>query len=235
MNKVQIAQGCFMLANRLFKNYTSTLSKLKLSVLKFKRVKSKKVSTIENLHYKNNAGFTITELLIGIAVLGILTAIAVPNLNQFMVQMRVDNEISQIQRLVLTARNTAITMEQNTTLCPLMGNNSCGNNWQGELSVFIDLDNDNVYEPANNETLIKVKSAARAGDTLTYAGVARITFAPTGLLSGALNSTFRYCPAGFDTLSRAIVVSRTGRLYQSSDTDGDGRDETRDGVDVSCN
>ncbi len=220
-----------MLAKQLVENYISASLKVKL-----KRLKPQKSMTAKSLHSnKKNTGFTITELLIGIAILGILTAIAMPSLNQFLVQMRVDNEISQIQRLVLTARNTAITMEQNATLCPLTSNNVCGNNWQGELSVFIDLDNDNVYESGSNETLIKVKSAIRSGDTLTYAGVTRITFAPTGLLNGALNSTFKYCPEGYNELSRAIVVSRTGRLYQSSDIDGDGRDETRDGVDVSCN
>lgn len=184
-------------------------------------------------HYQHK-GFTITELLVTIAVLGILSAVALPSLNEFMVNSRVDNEISQIQRLVLTTRNTAISMEQNVTLCPLATNSTCGNNWQGELTVFIDLDNDNIYEPLNNETIIRVKPAARTGDTLIYPQ-SRISFAPTGQLTGALNGNFTYCPKDHLWLSRALLVTRTGRSYESSDTDNDGTDEDRSGVDISCN
>ncbi|MDX2368647.1 MAG: GspH/FimT family pseudopilin [Colwellia sp.] len=188
---------------------------------------------IRSNHLKHN-GFTIIELMIGLAVLGIITAIAMPSLNQFLVNMRIDNEISQIHRLVLSARNSAINMERNVTLCPLNATNTCTNTWGGELSVFIDLDNDNIYEPANNEMLLKVKSAIQNNDTLTYAGFSRITFAPTGQLSAALNSTFIYCPQGFNDLGRAVLLSTSGRAYQSSDVDGDGKDEYRNGNEVAC-
>jgi len=179
-------------------------------------------------------GFTIVELMISIAVLGIIIAIAMPSLTTFIVGMRVDNEISQLHRLILTARNTAISMEQNVTLCPLNSSNTCSTNWDEELSVFIDLNNNNKYESASNEQLIKVKQAANIDDTLTYTGFSRITFAPTGQLSSALNSMFRYCPNGYADLSRAVVVTRSGRSYQSSDLDNDGKDEIRGGAEVVC-
>jgi len=180
-------------------------------------------------------GFTIVELMISIAILGIITAIAMPSLSTFIVSMRVDNEISQLHRLILTARNTAISMEQNVTLCPLSSSNACTTNWNEQLSVFIDLNNNNIYESASNETLIKVKKAANVDDTLTYTGFSRITFTPTGQLSSALNSTFKYCPNGHANLSRAVVVTLSGRAYQSSDLDNDGKDEIRDGTEIICN
>lgn len=184
--------------------------------------------------YTSSKGFTIIELMVGIAVLGVITAVAMPSLNQFLVNMRIDNEISQIHRLVLSARNSAINMERNVTLCPLNATNTCTNAWAGELSVFIDLDNDNIYEPVNNEVLLKVKPAIQNNDTLTYAGFSRITFAPTGQLSAALNSTFIYCPADFDDLGRAVVLSASGRSYPSSDVDNDGKDEDRNGAEIAC-
>mgnify|MGYP000380327780 CR=1 FL=1 len=67
------------------------------------------------------SGFTITELLIGIFIIGILTAVAVPSLGSFMLQSRVDNEISELQRLLLTARNSAVNSGKNVTVCPLSG------------------------------------------------------------------------------------------------------------------
>ncbi len=188
-----------------------------------------------NVLHSKNKGFTIIELMISIAILGIITAIAMPSLTTFIVAMRVDNEISQLHRLILTARNTAISMSQNVTLCPLNSSNACSNDWDKELSVFIDLNGNSIYESATNETLIKVKQPANSDDTLTYTGFSRITFAPTGQLSSALNSIFKYCPNGYADLSRAVVVSRSGRSYQSSDLDGDGKDEIRGGAEVVCN
>lgn len=187
------------------------------------------------LDMNDKKGFTLVELIVGIAVIGIITAVALPSLNTFLVKMRVENEISQIHRLALIARNSAINMEQNVTLCPLNASNTCNNNWQGELSVFIDLDNDGVYESASNETLIKVKAAIASNDVLTYTGFSRITYSPTGLLASASNSTFRYCPDQYSDLSRGVVVSSTGRLYKTTDTDNDGKDETRAGTEISCN
>jgi len=200
-----------------------------------KRLNKNKPVTAINESYSRIHAFTIIELMVGVAVLGILTAIAMPSLNQFLVSMRVDNEISQIHRLVLSARNSAVSMGFNVTVCPLNVANTCAaNSWNNELSVFIDLDNDNIYEPANNEALLKVKSAVTNNDTLTYAGFSRITFAPTGLLAAALNSTFLYCPQGFDDLGRAVVLSASGRAVQSSDVDNDGIDEDRNGNDITC-
>ena len=196
-------------------------------------------STIIKKNSSKNNGFTMIELIIGIAILGIITAVAMPSLNQFLVNMRIDNEISQIHRLVLSARNSAISMERNVTLCPLDGSNTCANVWRGELSVFIDLDNDKIYEPANpgdpaTEVLIKVKPAIQNNDTLTNAGFSRIIFTPTGQLTTASNITFIYCPQGFNDLGRAVILSASGRAYQSSDVDDDGKDEYRDGNQISC-
>ncbi|MCW8832485.1 MAG: prepilin-type N-terminal cleavage/methylation domain-containing protein [Colwellia sp.] len=73
-------------------------------------------------------GITIIELMVSIAVLGIITAIAMPSLNQFLAGMRVDNEISQLHRLILSTRNTAVSKELNVTLCPLDNTNTCSNN-----------------------------------------------------------------------------------------------------------
>jgi len=221
------ALGCLML------KFISYPNKKIKSVIDKRLNKNLSSIMIRRGYFKHN-GFTLIELMVGIAVLGIITAIAMPNLNQFLVKMRIDNEISQIYRLVLSARNSAISMERNVTLCPLNTANTCTNTWNGELSVFIDLDNDNIYEPANNEVLLKVKPAIQNNDTLTYAGFSRITFAPTGQLSAALNSTFIYCPQGFSDLGRAVLLSASGRAYSSSDIDNDGKDEDRNGNEITC-
>jgi len=178
-------------------------------------------------------GFTLIELMVAIAVVAILTAIALPSMNNFLVKMRVDNEISEMQRLLLTARNIAINTGRNTTVCPLSGG-ACSNNWQDEISVFTN----SVNTLATNNTfaapdeLVKVKDAIQTGDQLLYA-LNSIIYTPDGRLLTA-SANFSYCPQNDSDSARGIDISLSGRSYTSSDTDNDGKDEDRNGNEIVC-
>ncbi len=181
-------------------------------------------------------GFTLIELMVSVSVTSILAAIAIPNYSDFIVKMRVDNEISQLQHLLLTARNQAINTQFPVTLCPLDAENKCNTQWEKEISVFIDLNSNNIYEPSNNEILVRTKSIVFNGDKLQY-GLRRnrVKYAPTGRTIGwGSNGTFKYCPKNSNEHSRAIIISTSGRLYVSNDIDNDGKDETRNGAEIVC-
>jgi len=181
-------------------------------------------------------GFTLIELIVSVSITSILAAIAIPNFSDFIVQMRVDNEISRLQRLLLTARNHAISVQYPVTLCPLNEQNQCTTQWQDEIGVFIDSNDNKVYEPASNEVLIAMKDFAFEGDKLQY-GLRRnrIKFAPTGRTTGwGSNGTLKYCPKNHIDHSRAIVISTSGRFYSSRDINGDGKDQTRNGGNIIC-
>jgi len=184
---------------------------------------------------KHLSAFTLIELLVGIAILGIITAMAIPNLNEFVTKTRVDNEISELHRLILNARNTAINSGKNVTLCPL-SSNVCGTNWQNELSVFTNSDNtlanSTIYNSAN-EKIIKIKSKSKSGDELQFDQSA-IVFSPSGRLVSGVNSKFTYCPKGNASLARRVEISLSGRVYSSSDSDNDDIDEDRNGLNVVC-
>jgi prepilin-type N-terminal cleavage/methylation domain-containing protein len=186
--------------------------------------------------YNNHtpSGFTLVELMITIAIAAILMAIALPNFSSFLVQTRVDNEISQLQRLLLSARNTAINAEQTVTVCPLNISNRCDTNWHNEISVFIDIDSDKIFEAILDERVIIVKGAIDNKDKLQY-GQDSLIYTPTGSISGGVSTTpFSYCPKDYDDKSRGITVSTSGRSYVTSDTDNDNIDEDRSGNEITC-
>ena len=158
------------------------------------------------------SGITLFELMFTVAILGILTAIALPNFGSFTAQLRVDSEISELHRLLLVARNNAINLGQNVTICPLNSSASCVGDWQGQLSVFTDANNNKKYEASLNEQLIKVKGAVNDGDLLQYSRDA-LTYTPAGRTTGFVTGTFDYCPHGYDDLSRGIVVVKIGRVH----------------------
>jgi type IV fimbrial biogenesis protein FimT len=181
----------------------------------------------------NLKGFTLIELMVSVSVTSILAAIAIPNFNDFIVQMRVDNEISQLHRMLLITRNAAINSGQKAIICPLDNAFQCTSQWQNELSVFVDVNDNKEFD--NNEKVISYRAAINAEDKLIYGkGRNKITFKPTGQLSGLANGTFRYCPLNHKEKSRGIVVARSGRLYQSSDNNNDGVDENRGNKAINC-
>jgi len=190
----------------------------------------------ENKFQVRSSGFTIVELLVGIAILGIITAIALPNFSSFLVKTRVDNQISELHRLVSSARNAAINSGQNVTLCPLSTANKCGSSWQNQLSIFTNSDNtsaNNSVFDSNTESILKVKDKADDGDTLKFDQTI-IVFSPSGRLVSGSNSKFSYCPKGYANFSRAVSISLTGRVSTSADIDGSGKEKDRKGNTITC-
>jgi len=178
-------------------------------------------------------GFTIIEAMVAISIIGILSSIALPSFNHWIVKNRVDNEISQLHRLLSHARNTAINMEVPVVICPLE-NDSCVKDWTKDLAVFIDLNGNRTIDRSNDikkdEPIIYSKLKIKPGDGLAYPRDI-IVYQPTGQ-SGGYNGTFRYCPNGHPDKKRGLKVSLRGRVYASSDINNDGKDEFRNGSDI---
>ena len=174
-------------------------------------------------------GFTFIELITTLSIVSVLSGIAIPNFSDFIIKMRVDNEISQLFHLLLIARNTAINTHFTVTVCPLDTKNKCIDNWQQSLSAFIDTNANKIYEPNLGERILFVKDKIRANDKLNY-GIKRtgVIYSPSGRLAAwGSNGTFRYCPFGHSERNRGIRVATSGRLYVSHDTDHDNKDEDR--------
>jgi type IV fimbrial biogenesis protein FimT len=180
-------------------------------------------------------GFTIIELMVSLAILMSLLTLGVPKLIDFIIYMRVDNEISLIQRLLLLTKNSAVNNNTSVTLCPLDDENACINQWHQELSVFVDRNNNKTFEPMLGEVLLATKSAIKKGDVLQYGSRLGLTFASTGFLKGwGQNATFSYCPYKHSEHSRGIIVAISGRTYLSQRNKSGTAHIRRTGAKITC-
>ncbi|WP_286235268.1 GspH/FimT family pseudopilin [Thalassotalea sediminis] len=181
---------------------------------------------------KRNYGFTMIELLVTITILGIASMIAVPALSEFLVKSRTDNEVIELQRFILTARNAAINSGQQVTICPLNAG-TCSNDWDKTISMFMNEDDATKYNAAN-ETMVKVKDAISSGDKLAFSDGNTLIYSPTGRLVNGQNVTFTYCPKNHASIARGVSISLSGRVYITQDTDNDNKDEDRLGNELNC-
>ena len=172
---------------------------------------------------RRKQGFTLIEAMVTIAIVAILSAIALPSMSSFLVKMRVDNEVIEVQRLLLTARNAAINSGQNSQLCPLKANDTCKltTNWTGRIGVV------------SADGLIKEKAAIHTGDKLNFSSQS-ITYDAAGRSDNVALITFSYCPKDYSDFSRGISLSISGRSYLSSDINGNGKDQDRAGASITC-
>ena len=190
--------------------------------------KSNKVNTSKEEYYSNlskrSSGFSLIEIMVTISIAGIALTIALPSLGGFLAKMRVDNQITELQRLLLTARNSAINTGQNATLCPLnaAGDSCDGANWAGKIGIITDADG-----------LIKESGAIKSGDELQFK-FNSVIYGPDGQLTNNNIDLFSYCPKDYPDYSRGVDISLSGRAYLSSDSDGDGKEEDRNGNAITC-
>lgn len=186
-------------------------------------------------------GFSIVELMVVIAIVGIMVARGIPAMADSIAESRVNNIIFTISRDLLYARNQAINLQSNVTMCPFQenarGDLSCGADWNDGYLVFID-DNGNGDFDADRDIEIAIRNDLIETGTLFVSGaIQTVSYQPDGGLVNEPADTisFEYCPnvQNPDDFSRAVFIGISGRSRTSSDIDNDGIDEDSTGAIIS--
>jgi type IV fimbrial biogenesis protein FimT len=134
---------------------------------------------------KCHRGFTIFELLMVIAIVGIIAAIGTPTFKYVTASNRVANEVNSLLGDIQFARSQAVKLGQTVTICASTDQLQCSNvGWQSGWIVFLDLNGDKHVDP--NETIVRAQPAFSGTDT----------FAATPAYSAATYNRMGYAPTG---------------------------------------
>ena len=114
------------------------------------------------LRKPNQLGFTMIEMMVGIAILGILAALAAPDFSATIKRYRIKSTADELRASFLLARSTAITRGQPVII---QSTGACkDNDWSCGWQMFVDADSNGALNGA--ESLLQVTTAP-AGYTLT--------------------------------------------------------------------
>ncbi len=99
------------------------------------------------LRLHRQAGFTVTELLTAVAVVGISLSLAVPGFQTVVNNNRRATAVNQLSSSLHIARSEAITRNVQVTICQSANGAACdGAAWEDGWIYFADLDQDRILD-----------------------------------------------------------------------------------------
>ena len=136
---------------------------------------------------RSASGFTMVELLVVLAIIGVLMALATPSMSRFVAEWRVKDAANALIGQLRLARIEAIRTSRPVVLCPAASSGTaCAATsvaeWKNGWLLFVDANNDGAYTTAGGDTLIKQQGALSGLDTLLKNSSGVVTFWPTGIM-----------------------------------------------------
>ena len=116
---------------------------------------------------RNRSGFTLTELMIVITILGLLAIMSVPNYKRFMMGWRLNGETQQLASALRTARSSAVMKNIDVVFTFDPDNNTYS--WFEDVNRNGNLDN-GEYQSAQYELpdIIEIAGYTLSGTSLTF-------------------------------------------------------------------
>jgi len=163
---------------------------------------------------KTQTGFTLVELMVTLAVFGILAIAAVPAFHGYVTSNRLITETNSMVGTLNYARNEAITHRATVSVCRSEDGATCATSagaWNVGWIVFLNADNDSPAQVDTGETILRVYGIFN-DPMLASTNLANfITYNANGYSNA--QGTFVLCDTDNTTSSaRTLSVSRSGRV-----------------------
>ncbi len=181
---------------------------------------------MQNRHFAvlmhRSQGFTLVELMIAIAVLGILLALAVPSFQGLIASSRLTAATNDMVSALAQARSNAIKTGNRITLCPSSNGTSCASSgtWEQGWISFIDTDRTGTSAAVDTGETVLTSNQAMPTGIIINGNLTYVSFSADGMpktLTGGIGAgTMRVCNTSGalsnDNRTRDLVMNSVGRI-----------------------
>lgn len=169
-------------------------------------------------------GFTLIEVLVVIAIVGVLLAIATPSMARFASEWQMKSAANSLIGQLRLARTEAIRTARPVVLCPAKADFSdcvasppANTDWKSGWLLFVDNNNNGTFSTSNGDVMLKKQDALAGLTEMTKSTDGALIFYPTGLMnfsSGAnkFKLASKYEVEGASAFTYYYCISSTGRV-----------------------
>ena len=165
------------------------------------------------MYRKITRAFTIVELIICVAVLAILTSIALPYFHKYQSRQEAKQIPIKLSAVNRYARSQAAVFHQNIVICPSQDSLSCHpNQWNKNILVFIDKNKNRQVD--TGEQILQIDVLNLKYGNLRWRGalsLPSVTYQAHTALPIGSNGSFYYCSTHLSNQQR-IVLSKMGHI-----------------------
>ncbi len=165
---------------------------------------------------KKHPGFTLVELMVVVAIAGLVMAFAIPAMGNFIKNERLVTQINTLVGHLAYARSEAVTRRQQVILCASGNSTSClGADWAAGWILFIDADNSSTFTAG--EEILRAKATLGGSNTLVSTTGSMIIYDNRGFSPNS-NGVFSLCDDRGATHVKSISITNTGRVRRGGST-----------------
>lgn len=157
---------------------------------------------------RKHDGFTLMELMLALAVMGILLGIALPAVNSWVASAKVKSAVSDLYSSIIKARSEALKRNRDIVVGPVAA-------WPDGWTVKLGATTLAQQQATSGVTIVVLQ---RSGTTWSE-NTGSLTFKPTGRVDVAAEQ-IAFVVSAIGSGSRCVDISPSGRPSVRVDADG---------------
>lgn len=158
---------------------------------------------------RSQSAFTLVELVVTVAILGIMIMFALPSFQNLTSGNRMLEARESMLAAIRYAKGEAVGLNRTISVCPSADGTGCGqaDDWAEGWLVVLDRSDSGAVAVAGTLRVFQGPQVSEV--TMTHGGIDYIRFLPNGLAESLAGTYFGFCDPDKNVAAYSLIVSPT--------------------------